>query len=99
MCAEFMPRRPYRQPHLVAVVALDGVNPFDLAIPCEVFGRTRLADGRAPYRVRVCGTTATVHAGAFDVRVAHGLRGLAGARTIVVPGIEDVTGPLPRPPT
>ena len=24
--------------HLVAVVALHGIVPFDLAIPCEVFG-------------------------------------------------------------
>ena len=51
--------------HVVAVAAFDGVNPFDLAIPCEVFGRVRLADGRAPYRVRVCGVKKTVDAGAF----------------------------------
>jgi transcriptional regulator GlxA family with amidase domain len=80
----------------VAVVALDGVNPFDLAIPCEVFGRVRLPDGRAPYRVRVCGVTTTVDAGAFRVRTATDLRGVAGAHTVVVPGIEDPTRPIPR---
>lgn len=33
--------------HTVAVLALDGVIAFDLATPIEVFGRTRLPDGRA----------------------------------------------------
>jgi transcriptional regulator GlxA family with amidase domain len=91
-----MPKRSRPDTHLVAVVALDGVNPFDLAIPCEVFGRTRLPDGRAPYRVCVCGVTKTVRAGAFAVRTEHGLRELADAATIVVPGVEDATLPVPR---
>lgn len=89
--AEFMPTRS----HDVAVIALDGVNPFDLAIPCEIFGRVRLADGSAPYRVRVCGVTRTVDAGAFRVQTATDLRPLARARTIVVPGIADPARPLP----
>jgi transcriptional regulator GlxA family with amidase domain len=87
------PSRP--RPHVVAVVALDGVNAFDLAIPCEVFGHVRLADGRAPYRVRVCGLTRTVRAGAFAVQAPYGLRGLVDADTVVVPGIVDVTRPVP----
>jgi len=84
-----------RAPHVVAVIALDGVNPFDLAIPCEVFGRARLADGHAPYRVRVCGVTRTVAAAAFRIQTDRDLRGLAGASTVVVPGIEDPTLPVP----
>ena len=87
--------RASRRPHVVAVVALDGVNSFDLAIPCEVFGHVRLADGHAPYRVRVCGFTRTVRAGAFAVQTPYGLRGLAGADTVVVPGIDDVARPVP----
>lgn len=83
-----------RRPHLVAVVALDGVNAFDLAIPCEVFGHVRLTDGRAPYRIRVCGIPRTVRAGAFAVQAPCGLRGLVGADTVVVPGIADVTRPI-----
>jgi transcriptional regulator GlxA family with amidase domain len=87
--------RPSRRPHVVAVVALDGVNSFDLAIPCEVFGHVRLADGRAPYRVRVCGVTRRVRAAAFSVQAPYGLRGLGAADTVVVPGIADVTRPVP----
>lgn len=79
-------------------MALDGVNPFDLAIPCEVFGRVRLPDagGRAPYRVRVCGVTKTVDAGAFAVIVTSDLRAVATADTVIVPGIDDPTRPVPR---
>ncbi len=96
MCAEFMPRPSRPKTHVVAVVALDGVNPFDLAIPCEVFGRARRVDGTAPYRVRVCGVARTVDAGAFHVQTAHDLRGLGAADTIVVPGIEDPSVPPPH---
>jgi transcriptional regulator GlxA family with amidase domain len=85
-----------RSVHVVAVLALDGVNAFDLAIPCEVFGRVRLDDGGAPYRVRVCGVRRTVDASAFQVRTASGLRGLVGADTVIVPGIEDVSRPISR---
>lgn len=84
-----------RRPHVVAVVALDGVNAFDLAIPCEIFGHVQLADGRAPYLVRVCGLGRTVRAGAFAVQAPYGLRALAGADTVIVPGIVDVTRPVP----
>lgn len=80
--------------HVVAVVAFDGVSPFDLAIPCELFGRVRLADGTAPYRVQVCGTRPTVDAGSFAVRTHVGLRALRHAHTIVVPGMHDPTAPV-----
>jgi transcriptional regulator GlxA family with amidase domain len=43
--------------HVVAVLALDRVIPFDLATPLEVFSRVRLADGSVPYEVRVCADT------------------------------------------
>jgi transcriptional regulator GlxA family with amidase domain len=81
--------------HVVAVAAFDGVNPFDLAIPCEVFGRVRLAHGRAPYRVRVCGVTQTVDAGTFAVRTATGLGALARADTVIVPGLDDPAAVVP----
>ncbi|NED81075.1 AraC family transcriptional regulator, partial [Streptomyces sp. SID11233] len=43
--------------HTVAVLALDQVIPFDLSVPVEIFGRTRLPDGRDGYRVVVCAET------------------------------------------
>jgi hypothetical protein len=38
--------------HRVAILAHDGVVPFDLSVPIEVFGRARLADDRPAYDVR-----------------------------------------------
>lgn len=73
----------------VAVLALDGVVPFDLGIPCDVFGRVRSACGAPLYRVSVCGDADRVHAGAFEIRAPHGLARLADADLVVVPGIDE----------
>ena len=81
--------------HTVAVLALDGVIPFDLSTPIEVFGRTRLPDGRPAYRVRVCAPTEEVEAGAFTLRAPWQLDTLAEADTIVVAGISDPSVPVP----
>jgi transcriptional regulator GlxA family with amidase domain len=79
----------------VAVVVPDGVVAFDLATPCDVFGRVQLAGGRAGYRVRVCGVRREVDAGAFGVRPRYGLEGLAGADTVILPGTVDLSAPVP----
>ncbi|GAA0408860.1 AraC family transcriptional regulator [Acrocarpospora corrugata] len=75
--------------HTVAVLALDKVVPFDLSTPIEVFSRTRMPDGRAAYRVRVCGATPTIDAGAFTLQPPWGLDALAAADTIILPGCAD----------
>jgi transcriptional regulator GlxA family with amidase domain len=80
--------------HTVVVLALDQVIPFDLSTPIEVFNRTRLPDGRAAYRVRVCAPTPTVDAGAFTITAPHGLDALADADTIVLPGCGDPAVPV-----
>lgn len=79
--------------HTVAVLALDGVVAFDLSTPIETFGRTRLPDGRTPYRVRVCTPGDEVDAGGFVLRSPWRLEALATADTIVVPGLSDPTSP------
>ena len=81
--------------HTVAVLALDGVVAFDLSTPIEVFNRTRLPDGRAPYRVRICAPTEEIDAGAFVLRAPWGLDVLAEADTIILPGCSDPTAPVP----
>ena len=81
--------------HRVAIVACDGVVPFDLSIPCEVFGRVRLADGAAGYQVRVCGVRREVEAGAFTIKTRHGLSALAQAHTIIIPGIQEIAASIP----
>lgn len=81
--------------HTVAVLALDGVIAFDLATPIEVFSRTRLPDGRAAYRVRICAAAEEIDAGAFILRAPWGLGALAEADTIILPGCADPTAPVP----
>jgi len=82
--------------HTIAVLALDGVLAFDLSTPIETFGRVRLPDGRAAYRVRVCAPSAEIDAGAFTLRAPWGLDALAEADTIVLPGLADPTAPIPQ---
>ncbi|KMO27760.1 GlxA family transcriptional regulator [Methylobacterium aquaticum] len=77
--------------HVVGVLALDGVVPVDLAIPCEVFDRARGADGAPFYEVRVCGEMPDVRARPFGLRVPHGLDALRAVDTLVIPGIDDPT--------
>ena len=81
--------------HRVVVLALDGVVAFDLATPLEVFARVRLADGSAPYDVRVCAPAPEVDARAFTVKVAHGLEALDDADTIVLPGCHEPADGVP----
>jgi transcriptional regulator GlxA family with amidase domain len=80
--------------HTVVVLAMDGVLAFDLSTPVEVFGRSRLPDGRAAYRVRICAPTDEVDAGVFAVRAPWGLDALAEADTIFLPGLANPTAPV-----
>lgn len=81
--------------HLVAVVAFDGVVLGDLAAPCEVFGRVRGPDGRAPYDVRICSITPEVKSEHVTLRVPWRLSSLNRADTVIVPGIDDLDGVIP----
>lgn len=79
--------------HTVAVLALDHVVAGDLATPIEVFGRARLADGRRPYRVRVCAPRPQVATETFTLVAPHGLEALREADTVVVPGCSEDAAP------
>lgn len=82
--------------HTVAVLVLDEVIPFDLAVPVEVFGRARLSDREAAYQVITVGPQREVGAGALRVRAAHPLDALRDADTVVVPGVADPAVPVPQ---
>lgn len=75
--------------HQVAVLAHPGVVPFDLATPCEVFGRARLG-GAAAYQVRVCSDGGPVDAGFFGLDAPWRLASLRRADTVIVPGLVDL---------
>ncbi|MGY6022940.1 GlxA family transcriptional regulator [Streptomyces spinosirectus] len=71
----------------VAAVVLDGVNPFELAVVCEVFGIDRSDDGLPVYDFAVAsaeGPVLNTRAG-YSMNVAHGLERLEEADLIAVP--------------
>jgi transcriptional regulator GlxA family with amidase domain len=80
--------------HVVGVLAMDGVVPVDLSIPCSVFERVERAYGVPFYEIRVCGEAPEVRARAFGLRVPFGLDALSTVDTLVVPGIDDPTVPV-----
>jgi hypothetical protein len=81
--------------HKLAVLALHGVVPLDLGIACDAFGRVRLSNGRMAYRVLVCGEARRVRSGAFDIHSPCGLERIAGADTLIIPGIDDADRTIP----
>jgi transcriptional regulator GlxA family with amidase domain len=77
----------------IAVLALDGVVGFDLAIPCQVFSSTVTSDGRRPYEVRVCGPSRGVPVTAdghdlYRIRPPYPLAAATVCDTVVVPGMS-----------
>ncbi|WPB95161.1 GlxA family transcriptional regulator [Streptomyces malaysiensis] len=77
--------------HRVAVLALDGVTPLDLAIPTQIF----TARPETPYEMTLCALDSQVATTAgFALVAAGGLEQVRAADTVIVPGYE----PLLRPP-
>ncbi|MFF4849968.1 GlxA family transcriptional regulator [Streptomyces sp. NPDC001194] len=89
--------------HRIAVLALEGVAPFELGMPSRVFGNARDEDGGALYEVTVCtadGRPVTSDAG-FTIGVTAGPEALAAADTVIVPPTHAMPGLLrgePLPP-
>lgn len=86
---------PYpSRPHRVAVLAFDGMAPFELGCVVELFGLPRPELDVPWYDLRVCAETLEPLrvVGGFTLRAEHGLDVLAGAGTVIVPGVADVRG-------
>lgn len=80
--------------HVVAVLALEPVVGYDMAIPPAVLGSAVAADGSKLYDVRVCGidrSPVRVPAG-YTILPDHGPEALAAADTVVIPGTR-IPGP------
>jgi AraC family transcriptional regulator, transcriptional activator FtrA len=73
--------------HVIAVLAYDGVNAFELGLAVEVFGLSNM--GRDWYRIVVCserpGQPLTANSG-LKIIADAGMAALARADTIIVPG-------------
>ncbi|MGW8378976.1 helix-turn-helix domain-containing protein [Streptomyces sp. ODS28] len=73
--------------HRVAVLALDGVTPLDLAIPTQIF----TARPETPYEMTLCGLAPKVATTAgFGLVADGGLEQVRSADTVIVPGFEPV---------
>jgi len=81
----------------VAVVALQDVVPFDIGVACDVFSRVKLTSGENAYRILVCSESTRVRAGLFDIRAPWRLNKIKEADIIIVPGLEDLSRPVPLP--
>jgi transcriptional regulator GlxA family with amidase domain len=81
-------------PHKVAVLALDEVIGYDLAIPPQIFGEAHDDDGDPLYDVRVCGLTKQPHrvAAGYWITPDHGPEALADADSVIIPGTR-IPGP------
>ncbi|MET8609525.1 MULTISPECIES: GlxA family transcriptional regulator [Streptomyces] len=82
--------------HRVAVLALDGLLPFELGIPHRFFGRARDERGRHLYEVFTCSVRSPgeVETDAdFSIHAPHGPEALARADTVIVPASYEL-GPV-----
>lgn len=87
-----------KSPHRVAVAVTEGAPIFDVAIPCEVFGRRRPGMPDNWYEFRVCSVDPR-HTRASDGFLAdteHGLSELRRAGTVIIPALADPL--MPQPP-
>ncbi|GGV18045.1 transcriptional regulator [Kitasatospora herbaricolor] len=80
-------------PHRVAVLALDRVIAFELAIPSRIFESAKAPDGAPLYQVDTCtldgGPVAT--SSDFRISVDHGPELLERADTVVIPAAAGIT--------
>lgn len=81
--------------HRIAVLAFDGVVLGDLSVPLEIFGRVRDASGRPCYEVRVCSISAEVRSEHLSLHVPLRLSVVRQADTVIVPGIDNPSRPIP----
>lgn len=82
-----LPARSRRRRHTVATVICHGVAPFEMAVPCEVFGIDRSELGVPWYRHLICAAEAPPirSSQGFTIDTPYGLDDVVKADTVVVP--------------
>jgi len=85
--------------HRVVALCLDGLVAFDLTAPAQAFALAAAPDGSPHYEFSTCsldGGPVRTTSG-FGITPQAGLRALAAADTIVVPGYATLLEPPPEP--
>ncbi|MPV37436.1 helix-turn-helix domain-containing protein [Georgenia subflava] len=79
----------------VAVIVMDGVEPFELGVACEAWAVDRSEMGLPTFDLAVCAARpGTVRTGAgFGIQVEHGLERVAAADLVVVPAVKGHPDP------
>lgn len=82
-----LPARTRRRRHAVATVICHGVAPFEMAVPCEVFGIDRSELGVPWYRHMICAAEDPPirSSQGFTIDTPYGLEEVGKADTVVVP--------------
>ena len=82
-----LPARTRRRRHTVATVICHGVAPFEMAVPCEVFGIDRSELGVPWYRHMICAAEdpPVRSSQGFTIDTPYGLGEVVKADTVVVP--------------
>jgi transcriptional regulator GlxA family with amidase domain len=80
--------------HRVAVLVVGQVSPFELAVPCEVFGIDRSELASPWYEFKVCngGDGPLPALGGMTIDSPHGLDDVVRADTVVVPAMHGNEG-------
>lgn len=78
--------------HTVALVVFDRISPFEMSVPCEIFGIDRSDMGMPNYRLMVCSAASgpLVTQTGFGIVASYGLSALEEADTVVVPAWRDI---------
>src|SRR5262245_30321020 len=85
MAAPFHPRTPV--PRVIAVIAFDDISPFQISVPCLVFGHDWRELGAHRFDVPVCALLShsfPTSAG-FSIHTDHGLAALRHADVVIMP--------------
>ena len=83
----------------VAVIAFNNINPFQLSVPCAIFGEDRTNAGVPKFNVLVCAAENGVlqTTAGFTIAPRYGLKDLRRADTIIVPSWRDTAELPPQP--
>lgn len=81
--------------HRVAAVVLNGFTPFEMGVPCEVFGVDRSDIVEAWYEFHLCaGEQGEIRASVgFEIETEYGLEAVASADTVVIVPTSQRTYP------
>lgn len=88
-----------RRQHTVAALVTGRVAPFELGVPCEVFGfdRSELVDPWYGFFIAAVEPGPLDTGMGFTIHTPHGLADLRRADTIILPAWHDVHGVPPEP--